>query len=184
MKASAFNNHSLVPAWLRLKNSSCLIEKFRADNQDMISWLSFVRVGKEIKILWNPTTTGTVSIRASSSSSTTVTTIAGESSLLFRGSHSDKLSWCAENITNSGTFAWTPASDLSSSSSTSTAGSQYTLEIIDDASQQVTSTSPSINLLLPSYETVLLNVNEWMYPVVGKPVTIQWSPSNATSISI
>jgi hypothetical protein len=63
-------------------------------------------------------------------------------------------------------------------------GSQYTLEIIDDANQKVTSTSPTVNVLLPSYETAFLNVNEWMYPIVGKPVTVQWSPSNATTISI
>src|ERR1035438_8350203 len=35
-----------------------------------------VRVGKEFNILWNPTTSGTVSIQAYSSSSTTTTIIA------------------------------------------------------------------------------------------------------------
>jgi hypothetical protein len=56
--------------------------------------------------------------------------------------------------------------------------------IVDDASQKITSTSPSINVLLPTYETVFLNVDDWMYPVLGKSVTIQWSPSNASTISI
>ncbi len=46
------------------------------------------RVGKEVNILWNPTTSGSVSIRAYSSSSTQTTTIAGKSLFLstsFKG---------------------------------------------------------------------------------------------------
>ena len=130
-------------------------------------------MGKEINILWNPTTSGTVSIRAYSSGSTTTTTIAGKSRFPSKVQNSDGFNWRADNIPNSGTFEWTPSSDLWNSSSTSVTGSKYILEIIDDASQRVTSTSPSVNVLLSSYETVFLNVNEWIYAVVEKPVNIQ-----------
>jgi hypothetical protein len=134
--------------------------------------------GKEISILWNLTASGTVSIWAYSSSSTTATTVAGGSFFSFP-TFNGQTSLTGEQIAFP---TWAPLRGLPrpfsrARQALSRLAGQYTREIIDDAGQKVTSISPSINVLLPSCESVFFNVNQCV-------VTIQWSPSNASTTSI
>ncbi|PMD32848.1 hypothetical protein L207DRAFT_518274 [Hyaloscypha variabilis F] len=122
-----------------------------------------LRVGVATEIQWQPTTQGTVSLILNPSNSNSYT-IASATIL--------------SNISNSGSFAWTPPND-SILDGTGIGG--WYLTLVDDATG-ATSTSASFNILTPD------DPNEFIGPypplVLGQDHTFNWSPSKAPTISL
>jgi hypothetical protein len=82
------------------------------------------------------------------------------------------------NISNSGSFTWTPPND--STLDGDGIGGWY-LTLVDDATQE-TSTSTSFNILTPDAEDEFIGP----YPplVAGQVYTFNWSPSTQPTISL
>jgi hypothetical protein len=83
-----------------------------------------------------------------------------------------------ENISNSGSFAWTPPND---STLDGTGAGGWYLTLVDDTTG-ATSISPSFNILPPDSQDEF--IGPYAPLVIGQSHTFNWSPSTASTISL
>jgi len=86
-------------------------------------------------------------------------------------------------MSNSGYYAWSPDPGLVNwrTQLDENNNAPYTLELTSGSASTI---SPNIDILSSYFPTDFVNISSWSYPTLGQPTTIEWSPSNESSISI
>jgi hypothetical protein len=82
-------------------------------------------------------------------------------------------------IPNSGSYSWTPSSNLANSGYPLYS---YSIVLVDDVDPEITSYSETIEVLSPSYKTDF--TGPYVPAVLGQPFRINWSPSTTPTISL